>query len=110
MHEDVQKHFDEILTPYYKRLAASRALVFGEKEVVDHRGDLVKVRGTLYKGNLTGAANYKDKAGNQWTAWFNNDLKHGICIVKHIDQTIQVSASFNGQYHGFESFWTKSGT
>ena len=77
--------------------------------MVDHRGDLVRVRGSMYKGNLTGAAEYTDKAGNQWTAWFNNDLKHGLCIIKHTNQTVQVSTSFNGQYHGFVTFWNKFG-
>ena len=86
-----------------------KLLTTGEKEVIDHRGDLVKVRGTMYKGNLTGAAEYTDKAGNQWSAWFNNDMKHGLCIIKHVNETIQVSTSFNGQYHGFVTFWTKRG-
>ena len=65
----------------------------------------------MYKGALTGFAEYTDKAGNEWKAWFNNDLKHGLCIIKHVGDTVQISTSFNGQYHGFLTFWlNKSNT
>ena len=109
--EDVQKHIDGIAMPYYKKLAAGHLLTQGVKEVIDHRGDRVSVRGSMYKGALTGYGEYTDKAGNEWKAWFNNDLKHGLCIIKHAGcNTVQISTSFNGQYHGFLTFWLDKGS
>ena len=81
----------------------------GEKTVPDHRGDMVKVKGSIYNGCLTGYGEYTDKGGNKWYAYFYNDMKHGICRV---DQTVgirQTGCLFNGQYHGPLTFWHSTG-
>ena len=103
--EEVATHFTDVALPYYKKLAARNLLVHGQKDVIDHRGDKVRVTGTLYKGSLTGWGSYTDRMGNKWQAWFYNDLKHGIGLV---DQTTGIRQSgfvTNGQYHGPLTFW-----
>ena len=81
---EIVAHLSDVAMPYYKKLAAGHLLINGEKDVIDHRGDMVHVTGTLYKGNLTGYGEYTDRAGNKWFAWFNNDLKHGICKFSYL--------------------------
>jgi len=77
-------HLEDVAMVYYKRLLDEGLLTDGQKQIIDHRGDMVNVTGTLYNGCLVGRGTYTDKNGNRWTAWFNNDLKHGTGLV---DQT-----------------------
>ena len=51
---------------YYKRLLDEGLLTNGQKQVIDHRGDMVNVSGTLYNGCIVGWGTYTDKNGNRW--------------------------------------------
>ena len=52
--EEVQHHFETDFDPYINALKYGGHLTPGQKTVVDHRGDMVTVDGSLYNGQLTG--------------------------------------------------------
>ena len=77
---------------------------------------MVLVKGTLYKGKLTGYGTYTDLAGNDWSASFFNDLKHGTCksllasnelleSVFHFNGKVEISDMYTGLYHGLGTFY-----
>ena len=120
--EDVAKHTRDYITPYFQRLKDAGLLIkgkfllfafmrasLGEKNVIDHHGDTVLVKGTLLNGVLTGYGNYVDPKGHAWSASFVNDKKHGTGAVIHVNGNVQISDLFNGVYHGWTTMYCSDG-